>query len=212
MVELLHYSGAGFFERQTRAVTCRQGDPTAVTTVSDQQLLSRVAGGDDGAFAALYDRYAARVLGFLVKLLRVRADADDVLQDTFCQVWSKAREYEPSRSSPQSWLFLLARSRAVDQLRRRKRQEDSAAPPPQAAPPDPAVVFEEKDAGARLRDALAKLTDEQRSAIQLAFYGGLTHEEVAARQSVPLGTVKTRIRLGMQRLRGLLSEKETVSA
>jgi RNA polymerase sigma-70 factor (ECF subfamily) len=181
-----------------------------VTTVSDHQLLSRVAGGDDAAFAALYDRYADRVLGFLVKLLRVRADADDVLQDTFYQVWVKARDYEPSRSSPQSWLFLLARSRAVDLLRRRRRREEGVSPTPPTAPADPAAAFEAKDAGLRLRDALTKLTDEQRSAIQLAFYGGLTHEEVAARQAVPLGTVKTRIRLGMQRLRGLLAEKETV--
>lgn len=210
MLDTLGYAEAGFFESRPRAATCRQGEPTAVTTASDLQLLSRVAGGDDGAFAALYDRYAARVLGFLVKLLRVRADADDVLQDTFYQVWSKAREYEPSRASPQSWLFLLARSRAIDLLRRRKRQEESVTPKTRAAPADPAVLFEEKDAGMRLRDALGKLTDQQRSAIQLAFYGGLTHEEVAARQSVPLGTVKTRIRLGMQRLRSLLAEKETV--
>lgn len=177
-------------------------------TETDQQLLSRIAAGDEAAFAVLYDRYAARVLGFLMRLLRRRADAEDVLQETFWQVWSKAADFRASRANPLSWLFLLARSRAIDSLRRRRRQDELPSPRP-ASPPDPAAVVEEQETGSRVRAALATLPEEQRDSILLAFYGGLTHEELAARQRAPLGTVKTRIRLGMQRLRGILAEKVT---
>jgi RNA polymerase sigma-70 factor (ECF subfamily) len=106
----------------------------------------------------------------------------------------------------------LARSRALDFLRRRRRQAEKPAPPQATQPADPAALLEEKDTGRQVREALGQLNEDQRSAIVLAFYSGLTHEEVAARQAAPLGTVKTRIRLGMQRLRSLLTEKATVSA
>lgn len=178
---------------------------------TDQQLLSRVAGGDEAAFAALYDRYAARVLGFLVRLLRRRSDAEDVLQETFLQVWSKAADFQAARANPLSWLFLLARSRALDLLRRRRLQETLPAARADEVVHDPAEHLEALETGLQVRAALAQLPEEQRTSILLAFYGGLTHEELAARQAAPLGTVKTRIRLGMQRLRSLLEEKVMVT-
>jgi RNA polymerase sigma-70 factor (ECF subfamily) len=174
---------------------------------TDQDLLHAIAQGEPSAFAALYDRYASRVLGFLVRLLKRRSDAEDVLQETFLQVWSKAKDFQAARSAPLSWLFLLARSRALDLLRRRWRQEELPTPTPKGASADPAELFEVNETKGQLRAALEQLPEEQRTSIQLAFYGGLTHEELAASQCTPLGTVKTRIRLGMQRLRGILTEK-----
>jgi RNA polymerase sigma-70 factor, ECF subfamily len=178
--------------------------------VPDEQLMSRVAAGDEAAFAELYDRHAARVLGFLVRMLGRQDDAEDVLQETFWQVWKQAGDFDPSRASAKGWLYLLARSRATDLLRRRRRepaQLDAETPSPTAAPLE---GLEAQDDGRALADALTRLTPEQRLAIQEAFYGGLTYEEVARRASLPVGTVKTRIRTGMQRLRDILKEPTAV--
>lgn len=178
---------------------------------SDQQLLSGIAAGDRDAFAEFYDRHAPRALGLLVKLLGARGDAEDVLQEVFWQVWSRAGQYDAARSTPQVWLYLLLRSRALDQLRRRRA---GTAPPAYAAAgdSDPVRDLERGEASERVRQALAQLPEEQRSAITLAFYSGLTHEKVAQHQSIPVGTVKTRIRLGMKRLRDLLGQEHEVAA
>jgi RNA polymerase sigma-70 factor (ECF subfamily) len=173
---------------------------------TDQYLIRRTAGGDADAFAELYDRHAARVLGLLLKLTGQRDDAEDLLQEVFSQVWRDAGKYDPARANPEVWLLLLARSRALDYLRRRRPVNGS---PPEAAlvcETDPTQLLEKSEAAQRVRAALAVLPDEQRKAIQLAFYGGLTHEQIAQSLAVALGTVKTRIRLGMQRLRVMLGE------
>jgi RNA polymerase sigma-70 factor (ECF subfamily) len=173
---------------------------------SDLHLLSRIASGDAGAFAAFYDRHAPVVLGLLVKMLGRRADAEDVLQETFWQVWRQAARYDPARSSPQGWLVLLARSRALDSLRRRRPAGEAPDAADRAADADPAHGLEQGEQARLVETALARLPEEQRRAIRLAFFGGLTHEQVAEQLAVPLGTAKTRIRLGMQRLRGLLAD------
>jgi RNA polymerase sigma-70 factor (ECF subfamily) len=172
-----------------------------MTDTADQELIRAVAAGDAVAFAELYDRHAARVLGLLVRWLGDRGEAEDALQETFWHVWRRAARYDPGRAPPAVWLLLIGRSRALDRLRRR-RPEAAAAEGADAD--DPAAALVEEESSRQVREALALLPEEQRSAILLAFYGGLTHEQVARRQAIPLGTVKTRIRLGMKRLRQLL--------
>jgi RNA polymerase sigma-70 factor (ECF subfamily) len=173
---------------------------------SDQQLVSRIASGDSAAFAEFYDRHAPGVLGLLLRLLGQRADADDVLQETFLQVWRRAPQYDAGRATPVGWLVLIARSRAVDHLRQRRPTNVAAAESICATLTDPADGLERQEVARCMRAALQRLPEEQRSAIGLAFFAGLTHEQVAQRLGVPLGTAKTRIRLGIQRLRTLLEE------
>jgi RNA polymerase sigma-70 factor (ECF subfamily) len=179
---------------------------------SDHDLLARMAGGDREAFAAFYDRHAPRVLGLLCQTLGQRADAEDVLQVVFLEVWCTAAHYRPERASPLTWLALLTRSRAVDHLRRRKPAEPLPEAPRPAPGDGPDLAAERTEATARVRDALSLLPETQRSAICLAFFGGLSYEEVARHQGLPAGTVKTRIRLAMDRLRGLLTRSHEVSA
>jgi RNA polymerase sigma-70 factor (ECF subfamily) len=182
-----------------------------MTITSDEHLLNHIASGDRAAFAEFYDRQAPRVLALLLRLLGQRGDAEDVLQEVFWQVWSRAHQYDAGRSTPQAWLVLLARSRALDLLRRRNGVP-RAFPPNAAAAGDAASALENGELAQQLRDALSNLSEEQRSAITLAFYAGLTHEQIALRQAIPVGTVKTRIRLGMQRLRNALNHEERGSA
>jgi RNA polymerase sigma-70 factor (ECF subfamily) len=171
-------------------------------TPSDTELMRRAAGGDRDAFAALYDRLAPRVFGLLLRLLRNRGDAEDVLQETFLRVWDRAATFDPRRCPPDGWVLMIARCRAVDRLRRRQPTADDPAEP--AADQPPGRELERQEDACRVTAALAGLPPEQAEAIRLAFFGGLTHEQVARAQGLPLGTVKTRIRLGMIRLRDRL--------
>jgi RNA polymerase sigma-70 factor (ECF subfamily) len=174
---------------------------------TDEQLISRIADGDALALAELYDHYAPRVLGLLVKMLPSRSDADDVLQEVFWQVWRNAGRYDSQRGSPSVWLLVMARSRALDALRRKKASvplEDFAEP---SAWSPPSGDIERRESSDRIRRALAELTDDQQQAIRLSFFGGLTHPEIAEKLATPLGTVKTRIRLGMKRLRTVLADQ-----
>lgn len=176
---------------------------------SDEQLVSRIASDDREAFALLYDRHAPRLFGLLQRMLGAGAEAEDVLQEVFWQVWNRAATYDPQRSSVVVWLVVIARSRARDQLRRR--------PAPLELNPDTqagmAAASENRSEHAEdvqcARRALAQLPEAERSVIGLAVFGGLTHEQIAAAESVPLGTVKTRIRRGMLRLREIMQRRES---
>ena len=179
--------------------------------LSDQELLHRIAGGDRTAFTAFYDRYAPRVWGLVSKMLCRPEDAEDVLQTTFWQVWRSAARYDAARSRPEVWLLMLARSRALDQLRSRAPAE-SLPDIEMTVRDDPSTNLEENEKARQVREALARLPKEQESAIRLAFFGGLTHEQIAERLAAPLGTIKTRIRRGMQRLRELLGELKELPA
>ena len=170
---------------------------------TDCQLVCRIAGGDGDAFKGFYNRHAPRILGMLVTVLKHRGDAEDVLQEVFWQVWCKAKKYDPSRSPPEAWLLLLGRSRALDRLRKRSLGEATLSLEP-AIVLDPLTAMASNEYNCRVKEALDELPDEQRSALVLAFYGGLTNEQVAQQQAIPLGTVKTRIRLAMRKLRVLL--------
>jgi RNA polymerase sigma-70 factor (ECF subfamily) len=173
---------------------------------SNQQLLTRIAQGDKQAFAQFYDRHSPRVYGLLVKWLGARTDAEDVLQEVFWQVWCGAGQYDVRRSPPEAWLFLLPRSRGTDYLRRHRPEAVLPNSVELAQLNDPSLVLEREELTGQVRQALTCLPEEQRSAIVLTFYAGLTNEQVARYQGIPLGTAKTRIRLGMERLRCLLRD------
>ncbi len=175
-------------------------------TTAGADLIRKMAAGDPEAFARFYDRYAPLVLPLILRVVRERGEASDVLQEVFWEAWQGAASYDPERGSPEAWLVTRARSRAIDRVRAlRRRSETFVAPVDDAlaaAPADPAgTAAERAEERGIVRSALARLPDAQREVIELAYYAGLTQTEIAARLKQPLGTVKTRIRLGLERLR-----------
>ena len=176
---------------------------------TDGWLLDAVADGDADALALLFDRHGAAVLGVLTRMLGRAGEADEVLQEVFLWLWKHPRRYDPSRSSLRGWLLVLARSRALDVLRadrsRRLREEgverERAIHRLPVHEPRPLEDLAQREAEHRLQRALGMLPDEQRRCIELAFFAGLSHSQIAARLQQPLGTVKSRIQLGMAKLR-----------
>jgi RNA polymerase sigma-70 factor (ECF subfamily) len=182
--------------------------------LDDATLLDAMRRGDERAVGALYDRHSPMVMGLALSIVRDRTDAETVVLDAFTQAWRDAGRYDAARGSVASWLLVLTRSRALDLLRAVGRRARLApisvddAPPAalvaEDAPSDPAQAVE---AGERQREvavAMRELPEPQRLVIELAFFEGLSHSEIAERLAEPLGTVKTRIRLGMTKLRQLL--------
>jgi len=172
--------------------------------------MGRIAAGDREAFARLFDHHSPLVLGFLVRILGSRSEAEEVLQEVFLQVWRQASRYEPGRSTPRGWILVLARSRALDTLRsresrQRREVEVSADGPLPASPPVGTAGLEARERQAQVSSALDLLPAEQRRCIELAFFEGLTQSQIAHRLDAPLGTVKSRIHLGMNKLRQVLS-------
>ncbi len=182
-----------------------------VRELEDSYLLGRIAAGDQESFARFFDLHSAVVLGNLFRMLGARGEAEEVLQEVFLQVWQQAGRYEPGRSTPRSWLLMLARSRALDRLRRReartRREEEAAAEAsyPRLVAPLGTERLERSELRDRVGTALNLLSPEQRTCIELAFFEGLTHTQIAERLAAPLGTVKSRILLGMNKLRQALS-------
>ena len=175
--------------------------------VSDVELLHAVAGGDEEALARLYDRYRLILFGLLLRILGSREEAEDVLQDVFIQVWRRARDFDEKRGKPFTWLVTLARSRAIDRLRllgARNRLAESVAKDQVDEVSD--ALSETIHSGQReiVQLALAELPAEQKEALVLAYYDGLTQSEIASQLGTPLGTIKTRMRSGMMKLRTLL--------
>jgi RNA polymerase sigma-70 factor, ECF subfamily len=193
--------------------------------LTDEDLLRQVATGGREAFVALYDRYAPRVFGLLLKLLPSRTEAEDVLQEVMWEIWRKADRYDPAIGSAQTWILLTARSRAIDAVRRLRRTGEltKAVGNERRAQLEAGIAEthsvgggsksakgggREMDAkesviaegGEKLAGALSHLPDEQQTAIRLAFVHGLTRQEIAEATGVPIGTVKTRISLGVRKL------------
>ncbi|WP_202619093.1 ECF RNA polymerase sigma factor SigK [Ornithinimicrobium cavernae] len=172
------------------------------------RLLQASAQGDQQSFAVLYDATGARVLGLVLRVLRDRAQAEEVTQEVFLQVWRTAGSYDPSRGSALGWLLTLAHRRAVDRVRSAAAQSrrDHAYESQHVETPFDitAETAEGRMEATRVHSALDVLTETQRSAIELAFFDGLTHVEVSERLGVPLGTAKTRIRDGLRRMRDQL--------
>jgi RNA polymerase sigma-70 factor, ECF subfamily len=171
-----------------------------------EDLLELVAGGDRAAFALVYDKVADMVYGLARRVVVDRDLAADVAQEVLVDVWRKAHMYDRTRGTALAWIGVMTRRRAVDQVRSveaSRRRDTNQKPEPE--PPDPvAEMIVESAERAAVQRALGQLSDLQRESVELAFYGGLTHREVAERLAVPLGTVKTRIRDGLTRLSGAM--------
>jgi RNA polymerase sigma-70 factor (ECF subfamily) len=185
----------------------------------DRALLRRMASGDESALGALYDLWSKRVHTLAFWILKDADDAEDVVEETFWQIWRTADRYQVRRSAGSTWIMMIARSRALDRLRARKRRADWTSAPAtvsalqdqvgNAPPEQPGGRLEQADQQAQLASVLTALPAEQRAALEMAYFEGLSHGEIAERTAQPLGTVKTRIRLAMQKLRqGLDSSKE----
>ena len=177
----------------------------------DEALVQRMAAGDDQALGALYDRWHPVVHGVVSRLLRQPNDVEDVVEETFWQAWRQAARFDRSRGAVQTWLLTIARSRALDRVRalRRRREDplegdDGQAVVQQAAEGDPGLDAEASERRRIVVAALSGLPAEQREALELGYFGGLSQTEIAERTGQPLGTVKTRMRLAMQKLRSQL--------
>jgi len=179
-------------------------------------LIARIAAGDRDAFSRFYDLLAPTAFGLIRRVLRDPEAAAEVLQDVFWQVWREAPQYDPKRGSPEAWLVMRAKTRAIDRLRSIRRRDRTFVAPVdesvarRAAGPGESPALMAEDRGL-VQTALAQLPEPQRRVIELAFFEGLTQSEIATRLGEPLGTVKTRARLGLERLRGAL-RGERVSA
>ena len=177
----------------------------------DQEMIAQIDRRDQGAFTALYDRLSGPLYSLAFKMLGDASDAQDALQEVFVQIWSRASTYDPEKSSVFSWAVLLTRSRAIDRLRARDRRlrvvVESTAENKVAEATDASTVenaadtANKKDEAAHVRSLLNNLPEDQRQAIELAFFGHRTHHEIAAQLGQPLGTVKARIRRGLLKLR-----------
>lgn len=177
-------------------------------------LVQGVARGDRDALARLYDRFGTLVFTVSLHLLRARAEAEDLLQEVFLQVWRQASAYDPERGSPEAWLLTIARSRGIDKLRSMRRSDERIRPTEDVRPtPDVGVASGADPSEARVTvgGVLASLPDAQRRVLELAYFEGLTLSEIATRLGEPLGTVKTRMRTGLERMRGALSSASGVA-
>jgi RNA polymerase sigma-70 factor, ECF subfamily len=173
---------------------------------TDRALIARVVARDADALASLYDTYAARLLGLAAQILGDTGEAEEVLQEVFLFVWRAAATFDSARGSVLAWLLVATRSRAIDRLRTRRPAARAGLTRVDRVPdsPDPRDV--EADSATRewetlCRAAISELPPEQRLALELAYFEGLTHQEISQKTSTPLGTVKTRVRLGLMKLK-----------
>jgi len=171
---------------------------------SDASLLLAVGGQDPEAFRELYDRYAGRLLAYVQAMGRGQLPAEDLVQEVFVALWRKAGQYRPALGTPEAWIFTITRNKVLDIWRSRPPVEDRGETEMEAlmdgtSTPDPALV-------ATVHKALRDLPEDQRRPLVLAYFGGYTYEEAAVRLGVPVGTLKSRIRLALGRLKSLLGD------
>jgi RNA polymerase sigma-70 factor, ECF subfamily len=191
----------------------RMPDPAPPPPV-DGELVAGAARGDERAIGQLYDRYGTVLYAVAYRIVGQRADAEEVVLEAFAQAWREAPRFEAGRGSVAGWLTMIARSRALDLVRARSRRDritaSAAAERPNTSPamsefrPDPAKALDHDERRRQVAQALQTLSPSQRQAIELAYFEGLSQSEIAERLQEPLGTVKTRVRLGMQKLRECL--------
>jgi RNA polymerase sigma-70 factor, ECF subfamily len=176
---------------------------------ADSAAVARVADGDADALRQLYDRYGRIVYGMTYRLTKDAQLAEEATQDTFVTLWRRAGNYDPERAKLTTWLFVIARNRAIELVRARaRRPEPHEDVEPLGEETDVAEQVALADDAERIARALADLPENQLEVIRLAFFDGLSHGEIAERLGQPLGTVKSRIRLAMNRLRGILELPE----
>jgi RNA polymerase sigma-70 factor (ECF subfamily) len=182
----------------------------------DRELLTRVAHGDVNALRELYDQHAPRAMAIAFRILRRAEEAEDIVQETFLEVWRRASQFDPGRGGAVAWVVTIARSRAIDRLRATatvdRTMEGASTAPDLLMPvefPSPGLEVERRRDQVRVADALSTLPAEQRKTIELAYFEGLSQSEIATRTSSPLGTVKMRVKLALAKLSALLREEET---
>ncbi len=183
--------------------------------LGDEDLAERLFYHDLKAFETLYDRYVNLVYSIALRIVREPNEAQDLVQEIFTKLWRKPEGYTAQRAKFSTWLSSVARNRAIDEIRsRRRRNRYELRPPagvewdwPSPARDDPALTAETRDQRQFVISMVMQLPADQRQAIEMAYFGGLTQQEIAERLGQPLGTVKTRIRLGMQKLRATLGPK-----
>ena len=174
--------------------------------------MAQVARGDETALAQLYDRLSPLAYGLALRIAGSADLAEDAVQEAFLRVWRRAERFDPGRGGPRPWFLRLVRNLVIDHLRARgsrDRTETRSADPVERGDPErPDEAAARSERAAHVREALAELRQEQRRAIEIAYFEGLSHSEIAARENTPLGTVKTRIRDGVLKLRAHLAGKE----
>ena len=196
-----------------RARTCGMTRPAqSPESEFEAKLITRIAEGDDSAFTVLYERFSASLYGMAFRMMHDAKEAEDVLQEGFTYIWRKAASYDSGRSSPFAWAVMIVRNKAIDRLRVRRRLErlrDKVInegtydqEKDETSADEPSL----RERGALVRSALQQIPQEQRQALELSFFGGLTHEQIAERLATPLGTIKARIRRGLVRLRDFVNE------
>ena len=193
-----------------RAPRAAPGGAPNLDRRTDHDLLRRMRSGDADALGLLYDRWAPLLHPFALHLVVDREEAEDVVEETFWQAWRQSDRYDVGRSDVSSWLFMMTRSKALMHVRARRRRREEplpAADAPQLLAPasDPAANAEAADRRSLVLAALAELPVEQRQTVDLAYFHGMTQQEIADRTGQPLGTVKARIRLAFEKLRRPLS-------
>ena len=171
---------------------------------SDLALVAAIRSGDEAAMAALYDRYSSIVYAVALRVLQDTGASEDVLQDIFMQLWRKPAAFDASRGNMAAWLAVISRNRAIDALRRR-RPESDIDNVVVSVEPDLASDADRSRAIGKVRDVLQTMAPPQRSALEMAYFEGLTHAEIAEKTGEPLGTIKTRIRTGLLSLRKVLA-------
>jgi RNA polymerase sigma-70 factor (ECF subfamily) len=197
-----HAYGARADSRLRRVGRVETNDGTELA-----DLMMRVRDGQDrAAFSALFRHFAPRVKGFLVKSGAGDALAEECAQEVMAVLWQKAHLFDPARASVSTWVFTIARNRRIDALRRARRPEPEDLPWGPEPEPDQAEVYAAQKETERLGAALAQLPEKQRVLIERAYYGDMSHSEIAAETGLPLGTIKSRIRLALDRLRQGMSE------
>ncbi len=182
---------------------------------SDEALFAQIAAGDTQAFSMLYDRYSSQLFGLALKIMQNQSLAEDVIQDVFMTIWKKAGSYKKRKGKPLGWMMILCRNRCIDLLRKQQKQnkktsggtEKIDALAADSDLPDPLEQASVAELSYEITKAMGQLPPEQRQLIDMAYFQGFSQSEISRTLKVPLGTVKTRIRLGMQKLRDTLKEK-----
>ena len=180
--------------------------------LSDTELFEEIAKKKTLAFSAFYDRHSSRLYGLALKMLKVQTLAEDVLQDLFLYIWQNAEKFDKSRGEPLGWLMILCRNRCIDKLRAKEKRarrsgsisEDVLQKVASNESKDPLETVHYNEMRRIVASALEQLPEEQRLLIEMAYFRGLSQSEIAQELHIPLGTVKTRVRLGMQKLKGLI--------
>lgn len=188
--------------------------PATHSVLDDVALVRAMTGGDAVAMSAIYDRHSAQLFGLALRITREQADAEEVIVDAFAQAWREAERFDATRGPVIAWLTTIVRSRALDVARAQGRRgrlqeaveaEGDAVPAMGSGLPTPIAAVLAEERGTRVREALTALPAAQRTALELAYFEGLSQSEIAERLDEPLGTIKTRLRLGLRRLRELLA-------